>query len=143
VLFFQPDAKVGTSGAGPPEGRKEGGALDPWVGEAQIAAPLNREEGELPHDEEGQETGRKRPDPPTKEGGRRSPWRQRGRSWPLRLFSLQGMLAKGVMTIRLRRAGQRGHSAWWPQRGLTGKHRPDPRLQLGREEGEWPGAKIP
>ena len=40
------EAKSDASGAGPPEGREEGGAVDTWVGEAQVAAPLSREEGE-------------------------------------------------------------------------------------------------
>jgi len=43
----QPEAQGGLGGAGSPEGREEGGAVDPRVSEAQVAAPLNREEGEL------------------------------------------------------------------------------------------------
>jgi len=46
-------------GLAPPEGREEGGAVDPWVGEAQVAAPLSREKGELPHDEGGRRLGRR------------------------------------------------------------------------------------
>jgi len=80
----------------------------------------------------GGRPGERRQIPRRRRGGRRSPRRQKGRSWPLRLFPLRGMLAKAVMTIRSRRAGLREHSACWPRRGLTGKHRTDPRLQLGR-----------
>jgi len=57
---------------------KRGGAVDPWVGEAQIAAPLSREEGELPHNECGQETRWKTPDPPTKEVGTPRPQESEG-----------------------------------------------------------------
>ena len=64
MLFFQPKAKGGTGGAGSPEGREEGGAVDPWVGEAQVAAPLSREEGEPRRDGEGQEMEMSRPQGP-------------------------------------------------------------------------------
>ena len=62
-MFLQPEAKGGTGGAGPPEGREEGGAVDPWVGEAQVATPPKprgggRQEGE------GQKTGAPRPQGP-------------------------------------------------------------------------------
>ena len=58
----QLEAQSGFSEASTPEGREERGAVDPWVGEAQVAAPLSREEG-------GQEMGGKMPDPPAKEVG--------------------------------------------------------------------------
>ena len=62
--FLQLEAEGVASGAGPPEGREEGGTVDPWVGEAQVAAPLNREEGERRREGERQKTGAPRPQGP-------------------------------------------------------------------------------
>jgi len=59
--LFQPEAKGGASGASPPEGYEEEGAVDPWVSEAQIAAPLSREEVEPRRAGEGQEMETPRP----------------------------------------------------------------------------------
>ena len=68
MLSFQLEAKGGASGAGPLKAVKRGAQSTPGSARPKSPPPLNREEGELPHDEEGQETGRKTPDPPTEEG---------------------------------------------------------------------------
>ena len=122
---------------------KRGAQSTPGSARPKSLPPLNREEGELPHDKGDQGTGGRRWIPRRRRWGRRGPKGQRGRSWPLGLLPLRGRLAKGAMTIRSRRAGPRGHLAWWPLRGPTGRGRPDPRLLQGRGEGKWPGAKTP
>ena len=57
---------------------KRGALSTPWSVRPKSPPPLNREEGGLPHDEEGQEIGRKMPDPPTKEVGTPKPQETEG-----------------------------------------------------------------
>ena len=96
MLFSrQPEAQGGLGGAGPAEGREEGAAVDPWVGEAEVAAPLNREEGELPHNEERQETGRKTPDPLTEEVGTPRPQETEGTVLALGAIPPAGDVSQG------------------------------------------------
>jgi len=45
VIPHQPEAQSGFSGTCSPEGREEGGTIDPWVSEAQVAAPLEPRRG--------------------------------------------------------------------------------------------------
>jgi len=74
---------------------KRGGTVNPWVDETQIAAPLSREEGELPHNEGGQETRRKTPDPPTKEVGTPRPQESEGTILALRATPPAGDASQG------------------------------------------------
>ncbi|XP_021303813.1 basic salivary proline-rich protein 3-like [Sorghum bicolor] len=47
---------------------KRGAQSTPGSARPKTPPPLNREEGELPHVEEGREAGQRTPDPPTEEG---------------------------------------------------------------------------
>ena len=92
---FQPEAQGGFSGARAPKGREEGGSVNPWVSEAQVAAPLSHEEGELSHEEGGRRRGRRRQIPRQRRRGRRGPKSWRGQSWPSGLFPFGGCWPRG------------------------------------------------
>ena len=105
--------------------------------------PLSREEGELPHNEGGQETGRRTPNPPTKEVGTPRPQESEGR-----------VLALGA-TPPTEEASQGGHDhqveEGWAEGTLSvvaplrphGKGPARPEASVREGEGEWPGARTP
>ena len=64
MLLLQPEAKSSTGGAGPPEGREEGGAVDPGSARPKSPPPLSREEEVRHREGEGQEAEVPRPQGP-------------------------------------------------------------------------------
>ena len=90
-------------------------------------------------------TRQKTPDPLAKEAETSRPRSQRKQSWLSGPFPLRRMLMWGVRVgpSRLRRAGPRWHSAWCLPKGPMGRARLDPRPLQRKEEGAWPGARVP
>jgi len=83
------------------------------------------------------------PDPLMEEGRMPKPQEIEGTVLAPEASPPAGDVSQGGHDHQVEEGWAEGTLSMVASRGLTGKHRPDPRLQLGREEGEWPGAEIP
>ena len=112
---------------------KRGGAVDPWVGEAQVAAPLSREEGEPRREGEGQEMGTPRPQ--GQEDTVLVPWAMpppgdadlRGAARPVQIEGGRAIMASNVASLR----------------GPHGKGPARPEAPAAGGEGDAPWGKSP
>ena len=93
---------------------KRGAQSTPGSARPKSPPPLSREEGELPHDEGEQGTGRKMSDPPMKEAGTLRPQEPQETVLALGAIPPSGDASQGAMIIRYWRAEPRRHLAWWP-----------------------------
>ena len=122
---------------------KRGGAVDPWVGEAQVAAPLSREEGELPHDEGGQGTGRMTPDPPMKEAGMPMPQEPEETVLALGAIPPCGDASQGGHDHQVEEGRAEATLSVVASMRPHGKGPARPEAPAREGEGEWPGARTP
>ena len=68
LYLFSRKQKAAPVALAPLKAVKRGAQSTPGSARPKTPPPLNREEGELPHVEEGREAGQRTPDPPTEEG---------------------------------------------------------------------------
>jgi len=143
VLSFQQEAKGGASGAGPLKAVKRGAQSTPGSARPKSPPPLNREEGELPHDEEGQETGRKTPHPPTKEVGTPKPQETEGTVLAPGAIPPAGDASQGGQDHQVEEGQAEGTLSMVAPVRPHGKGPARPEAPTREGDGEWPGARTP